>query len=193
MCLEYLAAIGDAPSQALSLAHYREATTMTDYLAGLKALDPYPGAARDEVSSTFYRRAKENKEALVINKWFAVQASTFAPDAVQRVRALMAHEAYDASNPNRVRALVSMFANANPAAFHALDGYGSGYEFIAEQVLEIGQRNPQVAARLCGAFSAWKKYDSTRQALMKAQLERIRDTPKLSKDVKEIASKSIEG
>ena len=103
----------------------------------------------------------------------------------------MAHEAYDATNPNRVRALVSMFANANPAAFHALDG--SGYDFIASQVLEIGQRNPQVAARLCGTFSDWKKHDAKRQALMKAQLERIRDAKGVSKDVLEIASRSING
>lgn len=164
---------------------------MTDYLAALKALDPFPGAARDEVSSTFYTRAKANSEALVINKWFAVQAMTFAPDALQRVQALMSHEAYDGTNPNRVRSLVSMFANANPAAFHALDG--SGYEFIASQVLDLGQRNPQVAARLCSAFSAWKRHDSARQVLMKAQLVRIRDAEGVSKDVFEIASRSIEG
>lgn len=191
VCLEYLAAIGDAESEALSLTHFRNATTMTDSLAALKALDPYPGAARDEVSGTFYARAKANSEALVINKWFAVQASTYAPDVLQRVKALMAHEAYDGTNPNRVRALVSMFANANPAAFHALDG--SGYEFISEQVLDLGQRNPQVAARLCGTFSAWKKFDAARGALMKAALVRIRDTKGVSKDVFEIASRSIEG
>jgi aminopeptidase N len=190
VCLEYLATIGDAESEALCLAHFRDATTMTDSLAALKALDPHPGAARDEVSNTFYQRAKANSEALVINKWFAVQASTFAEDALQRVQALLKHEAYD-TNPNRVRALVGMFANGNPAAFHKLDG--SGYEFIAGQVLEIGQRNPQLGARLCNVFSGWKKYDDKRQALMKAQLLRIRDSEGVSKDVFEIAKRSIEG
>ena len=140
VCLEYLSNIGDAESQKLSLVHFREATTMTDSLAALKALDPYPGAAREEVSAAFYSRAKANSEALVINKWFAVQASSFAPDALQRVQALMSHEAYDGTNPNRVRALVSMFANANPAAFHKLDG--SGYEFIASQVPGAQPANP---------------------------------------------------
>jgi len=190
VCLEYLSNIGDAESQKLSLVHFREATTMTDSLAALKALDPYPGAAREEVSAAFYSRAKANSEALVINKWFAVQASSFAPDALQRVQALMSHEAYDGTNPNRVRALVSMFANANPAAFHKLDG--SGYEFIASQVLDLANRNPQIAARLCSAFSAWKKHDPARQALMKAQLVRICETKGVSKDVFEIASRSIE-
>ena len=194
VCLEYLSRIGDAASEALCLAHFKEATTMTDSLAALKALDAYPGAARDEVSTTFYARAKANSEALVINKWFAVQASTFSPETgvkpIQRVKELMQHEAYE-FNPNRVRAVVGMFANANPAAFHALDG--SGYEFIAAQVLDIESRNPQLGARLCNAFSAWKKYDPARQALMKAQLLRIRDSPGVSKDVFEIAKRSIEG
>ena len=164
---------------------------MTESLAALKTLDPYPGAARDEVSSAFYGRAKANNEALVINKWFAVQASTFAADSLTRVKALMAHEAYDGTNPNRVRSVVNMFANANPAGFHALDG--SGYAFVADQVIDLGKRNPQIAARLCNAFASWKKYDATRQALMKAQLERIRDEKDMSKDVLEIATKSIEG
>jgi len=191
VCLDYLSTIGDDASIALCLAHFKAATTMTDSLAALKALDGHPGAARDEASAAFYARAKANSEALVINKWFAVQASTFASDALQRVQALMAHEAYDGNNPNRFRALVSMFANANPAAFHALDG--SGYAFVAAQVLELGQRNPQVAARLCGVFSAWKKYDKARQALMEAQLLRIRDAPGVSKDVYEVAARSIKG
>jgi aminopeptidase N len=164
---------------------------MTDSLAAFKALEPYPGAARDEVSGAFYARAKANSEALVINKWFAVQASTFAPDVLKKVQALLSHEAYDGNNPNCVRSLVSMFANGNPAAFHSLDG--SGYDFIATQILDLGQRNPQVAARLCNAFSAWKKHDKQRQALMRAQLVRIRDTKDVSKDVFEVASRSIEG
>ena len=127
----------DAESERLSLAHFRDSTTMTNSLAALKALDGHPGAARDEVSSTFYARAKANSEALVINKWFAVQASTYVPDALQRVQALMAHEAYDGTNPNRVRAVISTFAALNPAAFHASDG--AGYAFIADQVLDLGQ------------------------------------------------------
>jgi aminopeptidase N len=191
VCLDYLSTIGDEASQALGLSHFKAATTMTDSLAALKALDPHAGAPRTEVSKTFYERAKANSEALVINKWFAVQASTFAVDSLQRVEALMKHEAYDGTNPNRVRAVVSMFAMANPTAFHALDG--SGYDFIAAQVLDLGQRNPQVAARLCKAFSDWKKYDGARQALMKAALVRIRDAKGVSKDVLEVATRSIEG
>ena len=141
------------------------------------------------MSSTFYTRAKANKEALVINKWFGVQAATYTPDALVRVKALLAHEAYDGTNPNRVRSLIGMFAGANPAAFHALDG--AGYEFVGSQVLDVGQRNPQLAARLCSPFQDWKKYSEARQELMKAQLIRIRDAPGVSKDVFEIASRSL--
>eukprot|EP00316_Scyphosphaera_apsteinii_P000520 CAMPEP_0119323060 /NCGR_PEP_ID=MMETSP1333-20130426/59857_1 /TAXON_ID=418940 /ORGANISM="Scyphosphaera apsteinii, Strain RCC1455" /LENGTH=909 /DNA_ID=CAMNT_0007330421 /DNA_START=43 /DNA_END=2772 /DNA_ORIENTATION=- len=191
VCLEYLSQIGDAESEAVCLSHFREATTMTDSLAALKALAPFPGAALEEVSDAFYSRAKANSEALVINKWFAVQASTFVPDALQRVQALMVHEAYDGSNPNRVRSVVNTFASANPAAFHARDGLG--YEFIGLQVLELDKRNPQLAARLCNVFRDWKKYDEARQALMRAQLLRIRDTQGISKDVLEISSRSIDG
>jgi len=188
-CLDYLSQIGDAKSQALCLQHFRDATTMTDSLAALKALAPYPGDALEEVSSTFYTRAKENKEALVINKWFGVQAATYTPDALVRVKALLAHEAYDGTNPNRVRSLIGMFAAANPAAFHALDG--AGYEFVGAQVLDVGKRNPQLAARLCSPLQDWKKYSEARQELMKAQLIRIRDAPGVSKDVFEIASRSL--
>ena len=126
----------------------------------------------------------------MINKWFAVQASTYAPDALSKVKLLMQHEAYD-TNPNRVRSVVNTFASLNPAAFHALDG--AGYEFIASQVLELDQRNPQVAARLCNVFRDWKKYNEARQTLMKEQLTRIRDTSGVSKDVFEIASRSLDG
>ena len=77
-------------------------------------------------------RAQANKEALVLNKWLGVQASAETPSALQTVRSLMEHEAYDATNPNSIRSLIQMFASANPSAFHAKDG--SGYEFIGEQV-----------------------------------------------------------
>lgn len=135
------------------------------------------------------RISQANNEALVINKWFSVQSSTFSRDALSKVKALMKHEAYDGTNPNRVRSVVNTFAAANPAAFHDLSG--SGYEFISAQVLEIDQRNNQVGARLCNVFRDWKKYDAVRQGLMKAQLLRIKNAPGVSKDVYEIATRSL--
>ena len=144
--------------------------------------------ARAEALGTFYDRAKANNEALVINKWFSVQAMADTPTACADVQALMAHEAFDANNPNRFRSLVNTFAAANPNAFHAKDG--SGYAFIADQTIALDKKNPQVAARLAGSFNTWRRHDGARQALMKEQLERIAANAK-SKDTKEIVGRSL--
>ncbi|KAL1507663.1 hypothetical protein AB1Y20_007280 [Prymnesium parvum] len=191
VCLDFLAAGGDEQSLQMCRKHFHAATTMTDRLAAFKALAPFPSEALDEVQSIFYERAKANNEALVINKWFAVQASTYSTDALEKVKALTKHEAFDGTNPNRVRSVINTFAALNPAAFHDLSG--SGYEYIGTQVLDLDKRNPQVASRLCNNFRDWKKYNQKRQALMKAQLVRIRDCKTVSKDVFEIASRSLEG
>merc|ERR1712070_561356 len=101
----------------------------------------------------------------------------------------MEHEAFDKNNPNCYRSVVNMFAGANPAAFHASDG--SGYAFIADEVIATNTRNPQVAARLANSFNTWRQYDSQRQELMRLQLERIKAAPGLSKDVFEIVAKAL--
>jgi len=187
-CLSYLSKPADDEAQALCLNQFHAASSMTDSLAAVTALASQPGAARDEALGTFLAKAQANKEALVINKWLGVQAAADTPDALTTVRALMDHEAYDGTNPNSIRSLVQMFASANPRAFHSKDG--SGYAFIAEQVLQLDQTNPQVAARLCGAFNTWRRYDEGRQALMRAQLETILAGAS-SKDTKEIAQRSL--
>jgi len=111
------------------------------------------------------------------------------PDALETVKGLMSHEAFDANNPNTLRSVVNTFAGANPAAFHKADG--SGYKFIGDQVIEIDKRNPQVAARLCNAFNTWRRFGAERQELMKGELARIKASPGLSKDTFEIASRSL--
>ena len=108
--------------------------------------------------------------------------------ALDDVKALTQHEAFDATNPNAFRSLINGFAGGNPAAFHKKDG--SGYEFIADQVIEADKRNPQVAARLASSFNTWRRHDEQRQALMKAQLERISELAS-SKDTKEIVGRSL--
>ena len=117
-----------------------------------------------------------------------VQAMADTPTALDDVKALMSHESFDKNNPNTFRALVNTFAAGNPAAFHNKDG--SGYAFIADQVIELDARNPQVAARLAGSFNTWRRHDDARQALMKAQLERIQAEAK-SKDTKEIVGRAL--
>ena len=105
------------------------------------------------------------------------------------VRSLAIHPAFDIKNPNNVYALISAFCHQNPVRFHAADG--SGYAFLAEQVLVVDALNPQVAARLVRALERWRRYDSRRQELMSKQLDKIRKKPGVSKDVMEIVTKSL--
>jgi len=112
------------------------------------------------------------------------------PDTLERVKRLRQHPAFRLSNPNKVRALVGRFCMGNPVRFHAANG--EGYRFLADQVIELDQINPQMAARLISALSRWKRFDADRQALMRGELQRIVDRPKVSKDVFEIISKSLD-
>jgi aminopeptidase N len=188
-CLGYLARLGDEAAQQLCLSQFRSATCMTESIAAVSGLASHPGAARDEALGEFYARAKANKEDLVINKWFAIQASADTPDALAEVKALMQHESFEFSNPNTVRSVVNTFAGANMPHFHAPDG--SGYDFILEQVLALDKINPQVASRLAGAFGQWRRYEPKRGELMRAALEKIKAADGLSKDTFEIASRSL--
>jgi aminopeptidase N len=125
----------------------------------------------------------------VMDKWFAVQAQSSRMDTLARVEALMTHPAFSIRNPNKVRALIGAFA-VNQLRFHAADG--SGYRFLVDRVLELDRLNPQVASRMLRQIARWRRYDSGRQALMQSQLQRIMDAPAVSKDVYEIASRSLE-
>lgn len=128
-------------------------------------------------------------DALVIDKWFAVQALSELPGVVETVRKLQKHPDFTAKNPNRLRALV--FSFTRNFQFHNKDG--KGYELLADCVLEVDSFNPQIAARAAGAFLQWKKYDEERQKLMVAQLRRIQDAPGLSPDTLEIVQKALAG
>jgi len=105
------------------------------------------------------------------------------------VKGLMQHEAFAMTNPNKVRALIGSFSMANPTTFHAKDG--SGYRFLADQVIALNAINPQVAARLIKPLISWHKYDEQRQALMCAELRRILDTEGLSSDVFELVDRGL--
>ena len=183
-CLANLARAGGFEQQ--SVQHYEAAQCMTDQLAAAVALAGEATPEREDVLGKFYESAGNE---LVVNKWFALQASADADDALETVKKLVAHEAFSRTNPNRYRAVVNTFAGANPRAFHAADG--SGYAFIRDEVIQTDKTNNQVAARLCGSFGTWKKYDSARGALMKACLEEIVKTEGLSKDTFEIATRSL--
>ncbi len=92
-------------------------------------------------------------------------------------------------NPNKVRALITAFATMNQLRFHSADG--KGYEFVADKVLELDALNPQVAARLLGAFKSWRQFEPKRRNAMAKQLKRIAAAERLSRDVYEIANKTL--
>ncbi|MBM3546806.1 MAG: aminopeptidase N [Alphaproteobacteria bacterium] len=187
VCLAYLTAEDSRDARRRAALHFETASNMTDSVAGLSRLAELGGIEGETALARFHDRWKG--DALVLDKWFSIQASAPSADALARVRKLIDHPAYDRKNPNRIRALVSTFAGANPVRFH--DASGGGYRFLADQVIATDKFNPQVAARLVGPLGRWRRYDQVRQVLMKAELERVVAEPGLSKDVFEIASKSL--
>ena len=185
--LGYVSTIDDATSRALAFLELRRAENMTDAMAALACLANSAGAERERALSMFYEKWKG--EALVVDKWFRVQATSWLPGTLDRVKELMGHEAFDLRNPNRARALLHAFAMDNPLHFHAADG--SGYRWVAEQVIALDRLNPQVASRLARAFDRWKKYDEGRQAHSRAALESIRNAPGLSGNVGEVVGRAL--
>ena len=186
-CLGYLMQLEDADSSALCLRQFREAASMTDSIAALSLIADSDMPQRQECLTAFAERW--SNEPLVMDKWFAVQAMSSRPDTLGRVRNLLDHPAFSQRNPNKVYALIGSFASGNPVRFHAADG--SGYLFLADQILQLDGLNPSVASRMAKPFARWRAYDKGRQAHARRHLERIAGTDGLSRDVSEIVSKSL--
>ncbi|PWZ52569.1 Puromycin-sensitive aminopeptidase [Zea mays] len=161
-CLAYLASLNEPDFVELALHEYKSATNMTEQFAALAALSQNPGQVRDDALLDFYN--KWQHEYLVVSKWFALQATSEIPGNVANVQKLLSHPAFDLRNPNKVYSLIGGFCGS-PVNFHAKDG--SGYKFLGEIVLQLDKINPQVASRMVSAFSRWRRYDKTRQALAK--------------------------
>jgi aminopeptidase N len=182
-----LLAAGDSKSgAALAKTQFDAADNMTDRQGALAVLASLDEPQREAALGTFYERFKD--DALVVDKWFALQASAQRPQTIDEVERLAAHPAFTLANPNRLRSLAGTFA-AIPWAFHNVSG--RGYRFVADMILAADQLNPSTAARLVPPFGRWRRFDEHRAALMRAELERIVATPGLSKDVYEQASKSL--
>jgi aminopeptidase N len=183
VALSYLTAAGDTQ---LARDQYMAAGNMTDKLAALGLMLETASTARDAALDAFHARWQRNP--LALDKWFALQGAAGAPDTLTRVRELTKHADFDLRNPNRVRALISSFT-ANAAKFH--DRSGDGYRLLADTIIKLDARNPQIAARLCTALGSWRRYDDARQAAMRGALERILDTENLSHNCYEMASKAL--
>ena len=186
-CLSYLIKLETGEIYQLAEQQFYSAGNMTDQMAALSVIVNSLHPAKARSLDSFYHQWR--REALVIDKWFALQASSSMPNTFATVQALLRHPAFDLKTPNRVRALIGAFSQANPVHFHAKNG--EGYRFLADQVLALNTLNPQIASRMVTGLAQWRRYDAGRQILMKQQLQRIIDTEHLSRDVYEIASKSL--
>jgi len=186
LALSYIVDNDDAEAHHLAQTQYDNANNMTDRIAALTALANSSAPGRADALTSFYEEFEQ--EALVIDKWFSLQAMSRTTD-VAAVRALMKHPAFTLKNPNRARSLIFSFCNGNPSQFHAVDG--SGYEFWADQVIALNAINPQVAARLARSLDRWRKYAPALQEKMHAALKRVAGTKDLSKDVLEVITKSL--
>jgi aminopeptidase N len=187
LCLVYLMEGGARGACDLVFEHFSAAANMTDAMAALLVLADFDCAERTKALESFYAQWKD--EPLVVDKWLRAQATSRLPGTLSEVKRLTGHPAFSIRNPNKVYALIGAFSMANHVHFHAADG--SGYHFVAEQVIALDGLNPQVAARIARAFDRWRKLDAARQAHARAALERVRATSGLSKDVAEIITKAL--
>jgi len=187
-CADLLSADPHAVNVERIVGHFEAAANMTDAMGALNALVQIGGAARDAALAAFHSQWRH--EPLVLDKWFAVQARDPSADALDRVIALTTHEDFDATNPNRFRALVSTFANFNPARFH--DPSGAGYRFLAEKILAVDAYNPMTAARLVEALGGWRRYPEALAGPMKQALASVKAHAGLSKNVLELATKALD-
>jgi aminopeptidase N len=186
-CLSLLAA-GD-PAQGVDMAQhqFRRATNMTDQFGALKILSLISSPQRERALESYIR--SHASDALVVNKWFTIQATIPEPETLARVRRLTKIHSFSLTNPNRVYALIGAFANANPTGFNAADG--AGYQFVADTALQLDAINPQVAARLISSFRSWRNLEAGRRAKARAALETLAARESLSSDLRDIVSRAL--
>lgn len=182
LCLSYLCAEGSKGALSLAENQYLQVDNLTEQFSAMQILI---NKANDKVSQTivdnFYEIYKEDK--LVLNKWFVANALSTKDDALDRVKSLKNHEAFDIKYPNNVRALLGAFSMNNMLQFHREDG--EGYKFIADCVIELNSINPHVAGSLVDALCSFAKFDDNRKGMMVAELKRISSVESLSSNVTE--------
>ncbi|MDB4974784.1 MAG: aminopeptidase [Myxococcaceae bacterium] len=188
LVLRYLTAATGFRDGSIAKRQFDEASNMTDMIAALAALVNVDGPEREAALAAFYDRFQD--EALVVDKWFSVQATSTRERTLDEVIALMAHPAFQLDNPNRARSLIDSFASGNPLRFH--DQSGRGYAFLRERVLEIDRFNGQVSARMVGPLTRFSRYEPRRRALMIAELQQILEQGSLSTDLSEQVGKAMQ-
>ena len=186
VALAMMSAADEPRAAALAKAQFDAADNMTDRQGALGVLASTQAPERQAALDAFYQRFHD--DALVLDKWFALQAAAQRSDTVDQVLELAGHKDFLMTNPNRLRALAGTFG-VNHWAFHSADG--RGYDFLADMILAADKLNPQIAARLVPPFGRWRRFEPRRAKLMREALERIVASPGLSKDVFEQVSKSL--
>lgn len=174
---------------ALAARHFQSATNMTDRAAALTVLALRHSGSPETVKALADFEAKYTTDPLVMDKWFQIQASVPGPQTIYAVRALTSHPAFSMANPNRVRSLVGTFSSANQTGFHRADG--EGYRFFVETVLQVENRNPQLAARLATALRSWRSLEPARQAKAREALLSISNAENLSADLRDIVERTL--
>lgn len=187
--LDLLAAAGGKDGIVRALQQYHSADNMTDRMAALATLSLHDVPERAEALQDFYERYEG--DPLVIDKWLSLQAMIPESGTLDRVRDLTAHPAFSMNNPNRVRSLIGAFAHGNATQFNRADG--EGYAFVADTVITLDGKNPQVASRLATAFRSWRALESGRREKAQAALRRIAGASALSADVNDIVSRALAG
>ncbi len=187
VALDLLAATAAPKAIACAARQYETSDNMTDRMAALATLSLHNVPERERALGRFYTRYAA--DALVVDKWFSLQAMIPQPDTLENVRALTAHPAFSMANPNRVRALIGAFAQANATQFNRADGLG--YDFVADNVLALDPKNPQLAARLATAFRTWRTLEQGRRVKAEAALQRIKAAPNLSRDLSDIVERAL--
>ncbi|MEP3224859.1 MAG: aminopeptidase N [Parasphingorhabdus sp.] len=186
VALAYIAASQVEDAAEIAYEQYLDADNMTAMQGALNILSHMDCEERSWAFDDFFKRFKDN--ALVLDKWFTLQAMSQRSDTVKRVENLARHPDFTLSNPNRVRALYAGFTS-NPVRFH--DESGKGYALLADMVIALDGQNPQTAARFIPPLGRWRRFERGRSELMRLALEKIAATPDLSKDVSEQVSKSL--
>ncbi len=187
ICLDFLAMTETDQAIARAFAQYQSADNMTDRMAALETLALHDRPERAAALEDFYKRYAD--DPLIIDKWLALQAAIPEPATLDRVRALTKHPAFSITNPNRIRALIGSFAQANHTQFNR--GDGAGYAFVADFVLALDPKNPQVAARLMGAFRSWRALEAQRRGKAEAALRRVAAAQALSPDLHDIVARTL--
>lgn len=190
LSLFYLSQLQDRDiNEKIIMKQFKQSLTnnMTDTMGALRCLVNDP-ALRESALSEFFNQWRS--DALVVDKWFALQATSKLPGTLQKVKELMSHEAFDIKNPNKVYSLIGAFGHHNRVHFHQADG--SGYRFLADCVIQLNSLNPQIAARMVKPLTEWKRFDERRQHLMREQLNLIATQKNISRDVYELVTKSLE-